>query len=533
MSFRLLSSDGDHAFELRSGSALVLGRALTSDLPLVDPTISRRHAQFVVDGGGVEVQDLGSSNGTFVNGIRVERARLAAGDQVTVGRVSFELFDLAEDALAKPTSKERPRTLGGPTIVRQRPVPNATLAFVQALKASGGHPVVDTPPSLPEHERVRTKLALLLEVSKALTRAVDIDALLGRIASYVFQILDVDRLSILLVDEHADLVPRLARDRDGATLGRTVPLSIARTAIQEKVAILSDNTSEDERFTGQSAVVQQVRSAVCVPLVGSENRVIGVLYVDNLTTAHRFSEEDLDFIIAFGGIVAVAIENSQFAERSRHEALVRSNFERFFAPGLAARIAAAPDAITLGGDRRSVAVLFADIRGFTPIAAAMAPDDTAHLLTDFFTEMTECVFRHGGTLDKFMGDAVMAQWGAPISSPDDADRALQAAIDMMAAIEPLNARSREQGRPEVQIGIGLNYGDVFAGTIGSDRRLEFTIIGDTVNTANRLCAWAERGEILVSEAMYQALHCPDLLERRAPLTLRGKAEPVAVYRVAR
>jgi adenylate cyclase len=309
-----------------------------------------------------------------------------------------------------------------------------------------------------------------------------------------------------------------------------VPLSIARKAIEEKVAILSDNAPEDLRFGGQSIVHQQVRSAVCAPLVGTENKVAGVLYVDSLTSSHRFTEDDLDFVVAFSGIVAVAIENSRFAERIRHETLVRSNFERFFTPRMAARIAASPDAIELGGERRDVAVLFADIRNFTPLSATMEPDETALLLTEFFTEMVECVFRHGGTLDKFIGDAVMAQWGAPISEPDDPDRALDAAVDMMRSLERLNTRWRVQERPQLQIGIGLNYGEAFAGNIGSQRRLEFTVIGDTVNTANRLCAWAEGGEILLTQAVRDALTRSHPLVERPPLKLRGKVDPVVVYR---
>jgi adenylate cyclase len=161
----------------------------------------------------------------------------------------------------------------------------------------------------------------------------------------------------------------------------------------------------------------------------------------------------------------------------------------------------------------------------------MTPDDMASFLSEYFTEMVECVFRHEGTLDKFIGDAVMAQWGAPLGSLDDADRAVLAAIDMMRALPGLNAKWRGMGRPELSIGIGLNYGEAFAGNIGSERRLEFTVIGDTVNTANRICAAAESGEILLSDDMRRALRAPPPLEERPALEVKGKAQPVSVYRV--
>jgi adenylate cyclase len=147
--------------------------------------------------------------------------------------------------------------------------------------------------------------------------------------------------------------------------------------------------------------------------------------------------------------------------------------------------------------------------------------------------MVECVFRHGGTLDKFIGDAVMAQWGAPISAPDDADSALDAARDMLAAVDELNKTWRANGRPEISVGIGLNYGEVFAGYTGSEKRLEYTVIGDTVNTANRLCAWAEGGEVLISDSMRAALTRAHPIQPREPLALRGKPEPVVVYRATR
>ena len=145
--------------------------------------------------------------------------------------------------------------------------------------------------------------------------------------------------------------------------------------------------------------------------------------------------------------------------------------------------------------------------------------------------MVECVFRHDGTLDKFMGDSIMAEWGAPISTESDADRAMSAAIEMMRDLETLNASWRASGRPELQIGIGLNYGEAFAGTIGSERRLEFTVIGDTVNTAHRLCSAAEAGEILITDDFRRALREPPKLVECPPMVLKNKANSVSVYRV--
>jgi adenylate cyclase len=535
MVYKLISTEGEQTFELRSGSTLVVGRALTSDIPVLDPTISRRHAEVVWDDSGVHVRDLGSSNGTFLNGVKIEAAKLSPGDVVTFGKVPFRLKEVA---VTRPTTSDTTSSSfempikAGATIVRKLPVRESRPA-IAFRRSSEAHSVTDErTPIRNEADKNEQKLALLLEVSKGLTSAVDVDALLDKIVGEVYKILEVDRVAILLADGQGDLQPKLARDKRGATAGRMVPQSIVRKVVEEKVAILSDNTMEDQRFGGQSIVMQRVRSAMCGPLIGSEERVLGVLYVDNLTTAHRFSEEDLEFLIAFAGIAGVAIENSQFSERIRRETLARSNFERFFAPGLAARIASSPDAVKLGGEKRQVAVLFSDIRGFTALSETMTPDDIASLLTEYFTEMVECVFRNGGTLDKFIGDAVMAQWGAPIGAEDDADRAMQAAVQMMEALEGLNAKWRAAGRPELQIGVGLNFGEAFAGNIGSERRLEFTVIGDTVNTASRLCSAADGGEILLSEDFRRALKNPPPLEEQSAMDLKGKTQRVAVYRVA-
>ena len=536
MSFQLIGIENEYKFELRPGAMMVVGRAVNSDCAVVDATVSRRHAEMNVVHNGVEVKDVGSSNGTYVNGVKVDSYFVVPGDTLTFGKIAFRLEEIASAAVPaaeSETAGRKPDASGpraGATIVRQ--VPTTGDAVVALGRHSGSIKAVMAGDADPA-EKDRQKLQILLEVSKGLTRATDVDALLQKVADFAFQILEADRCAILLVDDRGQLNTKISRDKRGADAPQAVPQSIARMAVDDKVAVLSDNAGEDQRFTGQSILMQRVRSALCAPLIGSENKVLGVLYVDNFQSTHRFGEADLDFLIAFAGIAAVAIENSQFSERIRREALVRSNFERFFTPHLAARIANSADAVKLGGDKRPVAVLFSDIRGFTPLSETMNPDALAKLLTEYFTEMVECVFRHGGTLDKFIGDAVMAQWGAPLGESDDVDRAMESALDMMLALDQLNERWTAASRPTLNIGIGLNFGEAFAGNIGSERRLEYTVIGDVVNTASRLCSAAGPGEILVSEEFRAALKTPPRLSAKPPMELKGKSQPVPVFAVVR
>ncbi|MSR06363.1 MAG: GAF domain-containing protein [Gemmatimonadetes bacterium] len=348
-----------------------------------------------------------------------------------------------------------------------------------------------------------------------------------------FQVMNVDRVSILMVEgEGAELVPRISKNRLGEFGGQhRVPQSIARRAVTERLAILTDNAAADERFKGKSILMQSVRSAMCTPMLARDGKVIGIIYVDNLTATNSFNDEDLEFLIAFSGIAAVAIENGQLTDRITREAVVLSNFQRYFAPNLVKQIAEQKESIKLGGDKKPVVIFFSDIRGFTSMSETMAPNEIADLLTGYFTEMVGIVFAHDGTLDKFMGDAIMALWGAPIQTDAAADKAMQTALDMMHRLAEMNKKWAEQGRRQVNIGIGINYGEVFAGNIGSDQRLEYTVIGDAVNVASRLCGKAGPGEILISEPMYNQLKKKPKVEASEPLALKNKAQPVAAYRV--
>jgi len=537
--FRLVSATGDQSFEIPPGRTLVVGRGVASDIAIYDPTISRRHAELVVTDDGVDVSDLGSSNGTCINGARVETGHLKANDSVTFGKVTYRLRtgnssgDHPAPHLPPPLQHPPPQSEHGP----------AGGQIVRQLVVSGGGPPGITsredPPAgqlrggaASAAERQARKLSLLLEVAQKLSSELDLDRLLRRVADMTFQVMSVDRVTILLRNDAGDLVPAMSRSRQGDTQLQPVPRSIADKVAQERVAVVSHNVPADSRFKGRSIVMQSVRSAMCSPLLDAHDEVLGLLYVDNLSAPSTFSDEDLQFLVAFAGLAAIGVQNSRYAERIRREATVRSNFERYFAPNVASEIAQQDGAVRVGGERRPITVLFSDIRGFTAMAESMGPDAVARLLSEYFSEMVEVIFEHGGTLDKFIGDAIMALWGAPISHADDPDRALQAALGMQAAIARLNARWAESARPEIGVGIGINYGDVFAGNIGSLRRLEYTVLGDAVNVAARLCAEAAPGEILVTENFLAAVRQQPAVEYLPQLALKGKSQVVQVYRVA-
>lgn len=531
MPFKLVATEGGLSFRVPSGRVATVGRALESDIPVRDATVSRRHAQVESVGGKLHVRDLGSTNGTFLDGRRVQDAMALAGSRISFGKVTFEVWE--EPALESDGAEVVEEDPLDATILRQVPVQShADIAAHLAAEPPGASVLRVGGSSAADRQAHR--LALLLDIAKELTQQTEVGRLLEKVVEILYQVMSVERVALLMSQDGGELVPQVWRSRvEGAMSGSwRVPRAVARKTVSERVALLLENfPASDARSEGATVAIPTIRSALCAPLLGQQGTVLGLLYLDKLAADHTFTDEDLDFLTAFAGMAAVAIENSQLLERVQREAVVLSNFQRYFAPDLARQIAAQTDEIRLGGSRRRVAVLFADIRGFTSLSEQMAPDEIAKILTEYFTEMVDIVFEHGGILDKFMGDALMALWGAPVAREDDADRAMRAAIAMQQAVQQLNADWMRQGRRTISVGIGLAMGEVFAGNIGSDRRLEYTVIGDAVNTAARLCAEAGPGDILVGDGLYLALAQPPRVQALEPLPLKGKTQAVAVYRV--
>jgi adenylate cyclase len=223
---------------------------------------------------------------------------------------------------------------------------------------------------------------------------------------------------------------------------------------------------------------------------------------------------------------------NQMARSLREKEMIKRAFTRYVAREVVEEVLKDPEQLGLTGERREVTVLFCDIRGFTPLAERLTPEEVVILLNEFYTLMIETTFKHDGTLDKFLGDAVMAVFGAPIAHPDHASRAVRTAIDMRNGIAELNERRVAHGKPPIGIGIGLSLGEVVAGTVGTEDRMEYTVIGDSVNLAARLVDNARpAGRILISQRTYEAVRDLIGVKELGPLKVRGKEEEVEVYEV--
>ena len=222
---------------------------------------------------------------------------------------------------------------------------------------------------------------------------------------------------------------------------------------------------------------------------------------------------------------------NRMARSLREKEMIKRAFTRYVAREVVEEILKDPENLVLSGERRQVTVLFCDVRGFTPLSERLSPEEVVLLLNDFYNLMIETTFKYDGTLDKFLGDAVMAVFGAPMAHPDHSARAIRTALDMQEGITGLNERRKRDGKEGISVGIGVSAGEAVAGTVGTEDRMEYTVIGDSVNLAARLESNAKPGQILISHRTYERVR--DLVDARplGRIRVKGKEEEVEVYEV--
>lgn len=512
-----------------------IGRGLDCDLVLSDTLVSRQHVSIVETSSGYLISDLKSANGLFVNAERVSSKMLADGDSVGIGR-HLLLFEDAGEAPAVTLSEK----LNVGTVLLK---PAAELFASARSEAVSLAPVAALPTSVEEElAQLRKKsqiLQLLYDLGKTLGSVFSLDAIYEKVATTLYEVCPFYRMVVLLIDESTGKLRPVFVYRGGGAVASApleqvkVSATVTQRVIHDRVSLLSLNAKEDPTLAeAKSVVVQQLQSVMCAPLMGNSG-VFGVIYLDQKAVG-AFTPEDLNLLNAVASQASIAIENAQTHEKLTRAAEARSVYQRFLPGAIVEQILAKPGSITLGGVDQTVTVLFADIRGFTSLSEVIEPEEVVSMLNIYFSEMVEVIFRHGGTLDKFIGDGMMALFGAPYATTDDPAKAVRAAIEMQRRLHVIrNTLTRADGtKLDVHIGIGINTGKVIVGYIGSPRRTDYTAIGDNVNLASRLEHEAGGGEIIISEPTYQEVRAQFVCEPIGARGIKGKREPVPCYRVA-
>ena len=527
---------------------VTIGRGSANDLVLDDESVSRFHAVFKQEAdGGVRVADRGSTNGVLLNGTAIStETALVQGDRVKVGIYELRLDSADEGAL----------------VIRKAKIPSTLRDVLEGRAGELGARSEETPTGtsaemaerIRQLEREKYLLTVLYDAGKALNSTLSLDDLAGQVMSLAFRIEGVERGFMMFFDpagevsRQTEVYYRSGTRRGGGGKARGKPqrrrpdeqprIILGRSILdrirRERAPILIADVTVDKRFQASDSVkISGVRSAMCAPLVESgmeSGRLLGLLYVDNLEKEFAFSEDELNVFALVAAQAASALASTLARQQLADQAVHRSALERFLAPEVVEMIAADPN-VHLGGVNQKVSVLFCDIRGFTSISEQLAPEKIVEILNELFTRITDVVFDHGGTLDKYLGDGLLAIFGAPISKGKDAANAVGAAIAIQKLVLELNRDSAARRWPELKIGIGVSTGIVTAGNIGSPRRLDYTVVGDAVNVASRLVSHAAGGEILITQATVADLGDGFDCAPMPPLLVKGKAQPLSVFLV--
>jgi adenylate cyclase len=503
----------DHGTEkthrLKDGMTLV-GRLPTCDLVLNDPSVSRHHASLKVADGKVFVQDVGSRFGTHINGEQIiavqDAVELKPGQTLKLGELSLMLEqNMPENALLTENHQisEGEGTILKPIVPPQK----------QPVMGADAH-----------------LIKLLAEVGRTLVSTQSLPDILNRVVDMAFQALPADRAFLMLRDSSdAALEARVLRQRDGKTpTNATLSRAVVRRAMRERIAILATDATTDPGLSVTDSILRfNIRSFICAPL-WSHDEVIGVLYLDSPKRG-AFASTDLDTLTALANASAIAIEQARISAQLLEETKRRERLQRYHSPAVVSRILHGSEVDSgPNATERDVTVMFCDLVGFTTMCEALTPVQSAALLNAFLTRMTDVVFEHEGTLDKFLGDALLAVFGAPFDQPDHPLKAVESALAMRKALADLNTQLDQK----LQMRISINTGTALTGDIGSPKRREFTVLGDVVNIASRIEDEVTKpGEIVISGATYERIKKQIKVRPLGAKALRGRSAPSEFYAV--
>ena len=530
--FTLQENDGaQRVWKISANEPLTIGRLPENRVRLEPLKVSRRHAEVrLLSPKQAVIINVSDDNVLRVNEKRVSpqggQLPLAHGDKIKLGPVVLSVHwtdDTPEGFSDAPLSM-------GATM---SPVQNTG---VEALLSSGsGHLAgAGAAAVLQDLRRKAMMLGCLCEMGADLLRVDSVRTILEYATDVVLRTLSVDCCSALLLDEDDEIstVTLRFQSKPAEEVHKNISRTAVRTAIQKRVIIaaqdLLENNSTSER--SESVSVQGIGSLACAPLAG-RTEVFGALYVDRRLHPEPFSETDQQMLLVVAAQAAAAIEAAYARIREARAAETRNVLARFMPEHLLRELADNPEQYHLGGENKTISVMFCDIRGFSRLAHGMKPQNVVAMLNILFTELAASIMNNSGALNKYLGDGLMALFGAPVSTGQDAVNAVIAAIAMQRSVKRVNEKLAARNLPTLSIGIGINTGEATVGIVGAEMRSEYTAIGSTVNVAARVESLTKGGQILVTQATANELGGRFQLEGPRAEPVKNIPEPVNVYQV--
>jgi adenylate cyclase len=459
-----------------------------NDIVILDPSASRYHAQIIYEAEKetIVVQDLGSTNGTFINRDRLVSPRqMSVNDVIRIGQHLIELSYWDDAVQAKMASR-----------------PHNTQLLTRDLILE----------SLDQHA------VLLSEVASRLNTILDLPSALQAVSNMMKVSMGADRCELILMDQ-IDKLSELGFAR-----------SIAQQAIQQRSAVIIQDATSDPTV-GKSAALLHIHAAMCVPVI-SGDEILGLIYVfKNRAHARPFEKRDMQLAIAIGHQAALTIQRMRLLERVRQQELVSSLLHRFLSPQEAEYLL--KEFLETGQlppvEEHTITVLVADICESTKMAERLGARRFSKILNHYYKEMTDVVFTHGGLLNKYIGDGLMAIFGLPHQPPDPEERAIKTALGMLDKLDEITRSTGEA----IKVGIGINSGPAMAGYLGTTEYIEFSVIGYPVNVAWGLEALARPNRIFIGHPTYQAIIGKFSIEPMGAKEIKKQGEPVETYEVIR
>lgn len=254
-----------------------------------------------------------------------------------------------------------------------------------------------------------------------------------------------------------------------------------------------------------------------------------LLSVNRILEKQRMKEENLLLMKNLGKKNSELEESQKSLEKSN--AFIRQTFGRYLSDEIVDNLLEHPEGLRLGGEKRKVTIMMADLRGFTAVAEQLEAEKVVTMINNFLGPMTEIIQKHGGTIDEFIGDAILAIFGAPLTNGDDTERAIACAVEMQMGMYDVNKKNKSEGLPEVASGIGLNTGNVVVGNIGSEKRTKYGIVGRHVNLTSRVESYTVGGQIFISEFTYNDVDIDIRVDGKMVVEPKGVKEPITIYEI--